>query len=116
MNWKWPWVSRLALEIREQQVIELKAECVRLQAKYDDLDNQFTYRATGVAKDPDKLPEAFRRKVSVVDSAEKSAENPRINPNVRDRIKAAEEENQRQYDQYIHAVKPITGATASEAK
>lgn len=107
---RWPWVSRLALEIREQQVIELKAELAKLWVKYDDLDNQFIFRGTGVAKDPDKLPEAFRRKVSVVERAE-NAENPRIIPNKRDQIKAAEDELQRQYDQYIHAVKPITGAS-----
>lgn len=116
MNWKWPWVSRLALEIREQQVIELKAECVRLQAKYDDLDNQFTYRATGVAKDPDKLPEAFRKKAVASEARDKSEENPRILPNIRDQIKDRENFLEQQYQKTIHKVAPISSAGTGDTR
>lgn len=115
MNWKWPWVSRRALEILEQQISELKAERIALQEKYDSLDNQFTWRATGVAKDPAKLPEQYRSRFKVAEPqvidplADQVPKPIAALPNLRDRIKAKEEQNEREFLEAQKRVTPISG-------
>lgn len=50
-----------------------KTKADALQAKYDKLMNQFVYRGTGVALDPELLPAAYRPK-------EKAPQNPLMDP------------------------------------
>lgn len=107
-----PFVTRRAFKMLEEQRDELKRELADLRARNDDLINQFSWRSTGVALYPEKLPADYRQtKKEIVDPAQvltdpKEKPEPVLSP--RAALRKAEESRQKEFDEQqgrIHEVK-----------
>lgn len=101
---RWPFVARSTFEEVAKQRDELKE-------KYDTLLNQFVYRGTGVALDPDALPSGLRpRKVA---AEQHHLMDPKPEPaqftDPRTALKRAEAAREKEYFETIGKVEKSTG-------
>jgi hypothetical protein len=112
----WPFVTRRAFELMEQQRNEL-------QKKYDDLWNQFVWRLSGVPLDPGALPAGLReaampkkettqdRGSILTDVKEKSADPM----SVRAKLKQIEEQRERDFETVSGRIHVVNTQEVKEA-
>ena len=131
-NFQWPFVTRTTLQQtvaeKDARITELKLELAETRKELKRLNNQFTWRATGVALDPDELPEAYRPRAGQPPTTEdidpmskdvptgmESIRKKTGTANVRANLKAYEADRQKLYDlsglaTALHDQKPISEA------
>lgn len=81
---KFPFVSRSTMDaligLRDERIEELKTQLADSQKEIKVLHNQMAWRMSGVALDPDLLPEQYRPKSAAPPEQKNSAGKPTIVP------------------------------------
>lgn len=101
---RWPLVARSTFEEVAKQRDDFKR-------KYEQLLNQFVYRGTGIALDPDELPSALRPKR--VTAEQHHLMDPKAEPSFRSdprtALKRAEEAREKKYLESLGELPKSTG-------
>lgn len=95
MKMKFPLVTRGRFDDTVAQLKEAKAALAEMARKYELLNNQFVFRATGMALDPELLPQPYRPKARAAEEAANPLADPPEKPGgiklVRHQLRQVEE-------------------------